>query len=134
MTQVALGALKAKAERLSLPIPVEMLASWENSQEAWCVKDIHGVVVYLNDKYQEFISLLQGCPAVYPQGVNQHDERVLREVRTVIAVGVCFDHGLNRCFPFYCERSPILTDWRRWPVLSVTSGRLFLFLPLFFKR
>ena len=106
MTQVALGALKAKAERLSLPIPVEMLASWENSQEAWCVKDIHGVVVYLNDKYQEFISLLQGCPAVYPQGVNQHDERVLREVRTVIAVGVCFDHGLNRCFPFYCERSP----------------------------
>ncbi|WBF46141.1 hypothetical protein [Serratia rubidaea] len=106
MTQVALGALKAKAERLSLPIPVEMLASWENSEEAWCVKDIYGTVVYLNDKYQEFISLVQGCAAVYPNGVRKHDERVLREVRKVIAVGACFDRSLNSCFPFYCERSP----------------------------
>lgn len=89
-----------------MPIPVEMLACWENSDEAWCVKNTEGLVVYLNDNYRNFIYQVKECPEVYPQGVNQHDERVLREVRKVIAVGACFDRSLNTYFPFYCERSP----------------------------
>lgn len=101
-------SLKKKLSLLS--IPLELLILWEFSNDAWCLKDMSGNIVYSNHQYSNLLKNEKNemlSPLIFFQKeILEHDGSVIRELKKIDAIGISPTSSNSRFTIFCCEKTP----------------------------
>lgn len=103
--------------RLSPSVPQEVIIAWEYSEEAWCLKNMHMQPVYMNPLYRHLLEKGEGgtpCAlSPFKTLIAQHDRRVSREMRKIVATGILPPDAATALNVFECERMPFYDNRAR---------------------
>ncbi|MEX1842748.1 helix-turn-helix domain-containing protein [Enterobacter cloacae] len=92
-------------------ISSELYSLMERSSDAWCIKNIDGKVVYINNVYRKLISPPRaGEPPPlfqFRENIYVHDETVFNQAETIHAFGVLASVDRKVNIPFQCKRVPL---------------------------
>ncbi|GKX61585.1 Uncharacterised protein [Pragia fontium] len=136
MESMDLDILAKKLKSLTVKMPIEVLALWEASEDAWCLKSIDGTIIYVNKSYHDLITPIslknESSLRPFREIIKDHDNMVRRKGLKVDAVGVlALDDG-KELRAFFCERMPFYN--RNAKVSGIIShiGTLNAITPNFF--
>lgn len=82
MTLLDIEKLLDMTHHMSVHIPIELIISWEQSEEAWSVKDNCLNFVYVNRRYTELITPRFGQKnsllSPFSASIEEHDKLVIQ--------------------------------------------------------
>ncbi|MEB6334643.1 helix-turn-helix transcriptional regulator [Serratia rhizosphaerae] len=121
---------------LSPDVPVEMLISWESSDDAWFLKDENSMPIYANAEYSQLmVRGNQGSSSIlspFKPFITLHDRRVIEELRKIEAVGILPVNTHKTLSVFYCERMPYYDHHAHLSGIISHIKPLSIFTPRFF--
>ncbi|EOD8832399.1 TPA: helix-turn-helix transcriptional regulator [Pseudomonas aeruginosa] len=111
MTLLDIEKLLDMTHHMSVHIPIELIISWEQSEEAWSVKDNCLNFVYVNRRYTELITPRFGQKnsllSPFSASIEEHDKLVIQTGKRIEALALLRpdDHPAPSCL--YFERMPL---------------------------
>jgi len=94
-----------------LPIPFEMIISWEKSEEAWVVKNNKMQLIYTNKNYLKLITpeknQQNSSLNSVSSSIKRHDQLVISTGKKIDAIGVISISPENGYKSFYFESMPL---------------------------
>ncbi|MFZ4835717.1 helix-turn-helix transcriptional regulator [Rouxiella sp. Mn2063] len=94
-----------------LPIPFEMIVSWENSEEAWSVKNNEMQCIYSNKNYLELImpeeNKLNSSLTSVSSSIKRHQQLVIDTGKKIDAIGIITILPEHNYKSFYFESMPL---------------------------
>lgn len=111
MTLLDIEKLLDMTHHMSVHIPIELIISWEQSEEAWSVKDNCLNFVYVNRRYTELITPRFGQKnsllSPFSASIEEHDKLVIQTGKRIEALALLRpdDHPAPCCL--YFERMPL---------------------------
>ncbi len=111
MTLSDIERIQDMSRHMSVHIPIELIISWEQSEEAWSVKDTCLNFVYVNRRYMELITPQFGQKSSllspFSSNIELHDKLVIQTGKRIEALALLSaeDHPAPRCL--YFERMPL---------------------------
>lgn len=95
----------------------EFYSLMERSCDAWCIKNIDGKIVYINNVYKKLISPPSvGEPPLlfqFRENIYMHDKTVFSQAETIHAFGVLASVDRKVNIPFQCKRVPLFNREKR---------------------
>jgi len=94
-----------------LPIPFEMIISWEKSEEAWAVKNNKMQCIYSNKSYLKLIThkenQLDSSLSSVSSSIKRHEQLVISTGKKIDAIGVISISPESGYKSFYFESMPL---------------------------
>lgn len=92
MTLLDIEKLLDMTHHMSVHIPIELIISWEQSEEAWSVKDNCLNFVYVNRRYTELITPRFGQKnsllSPFSASIEEHDKLVIQTGKRIEALAL----------------------------------------------
>jgi len=109
MNQQELNVILEKYRHL--PIPFEMIISWEKSEEAWVVKNNKMQCIYTNKNYLKLITpekdQTNSSLNSVSSSIKRHDQLVISTGKKIDAIGFIFITPDDEFKSFYFESTPL---------------------------
>lgn len=136
MESINLDILVKKLKALPIKVPIEVLALWETSNDAWCLKTIEGSIIYVNKSYYDLITPTsyhkKSALAPFSEIIKDHDSMVMHDGLKVDAVGVLSLNEGKDFKSFFCERMPFYNKLAEISGIISHIGTLKVVTPNFF--